>query len=93
MSKQLPRAARTAQLLEVALNTAERRGIWKMTRNEIAEGAGVTMALVTLYLGTMVQIQRSVIRHAIHTRRIPVIAEALARGNTCLLYTSDAADE
>ena len=78
-SKHLPRAIRTQQLLDAALKAAQKHGIFKMRRQDIAGEIGVTPALVSFYLGTMTSVQRAVVRHAVHERNLPVIAEAITR--------------
>ncbi len=64
-------------ILLVALNLAENIGYTKVTRDSIARAAKVAMGTVTNQLGTMKQIRRSIIRQAIRTQNLTVIAQAL----------------
>ncbi|WP_287278656.1 TetR family transcriptional regulator [Ralstonia sp.] len=69
---------RTNDILAAALRVAERDGYASMRRDAIAEAAGVTGGLVTIRLGSMEQIRRSVMRQAIAQRCLRVVAEGLA---------------
>lgn len=76
-NKRLDPKDRTEQLLEVALQLAARHGLATITRNQIAEDAGVAPSLVSARLGTMDDMRRSVMRRAIKTETLPVIAAGL----------------
>jgi AcrR family transcriptional regulator len=69
---------RTAQLIDVALALAATDGLRQLTRERIAQTAGVSPALVSARLGTMEQLRRSVMRAAVRQRVVPVVAEGLA---------------
>lgn len=69
---------RTNEILAAALRVAERDGYACMRRDAIAEEAKVTGGLVTIRLGTMEQVRRSVMRQAIKNRSLRVVAEGLA---------------
>lgn len=69
---------RTNDILAAALRVAERDGYASLRRDAIAEEAGVTGGLVTIRLGSMEQVRRSVMRFAIKQRSMRVIAEGLA---------------
>ena len=69
---------RTAELLDAALKLAAAEGWSNLTRDGIARVAGCSFALVTLRLGTMESIRRSVMRAAVRTRNVAVVAEGLA---------------
>lgn len=69
---------RTEQLLDAALKLAAAEGWSNLTRDGIARMAGVSNALVTHRLGTMDAIRRSVMRAAVRTRCVAVVAEGLA---------------
>lgn len=77
----LTKPDRTEQLLEVALALAASRGWSNMTRDAIAEAAECGGATVTLTLGTMTEIKRSVMRRAVRERCLPVVAEGLSRSD------------
>jgi DNA-binding transcriptional regulator YbjK len=68
---------RRAQILGIAVEQAKTVGYHKITRDSVAEGAGVSMGLVTRYFGTMQKLRRAVMRAAI-ARRIPeIVAQGL----------------
>ena len=70
--------ARTTDILGAALRVAERDGFASLRRDAIATEAGVTGGLVTIRLGTMEQVKRSVMRQAIKIRSLRIVAEGLA---------------
>lgn len=69
---------RQENILNVALQVATERGYNVMTREAIAERAGVSESLVSRYFSTMVQLRRAVMRAAINQENIEVIAQGLA---------------
>lgn len=77
--------ARTEQLLDVALQLAAKHGLAHITRMQIATAADVSPALVSARLGTMEDMRRSVMRRAIKTETLPVIAAGLLARNTYAL--------
>lgn len=68
---------RTKLLLDVALKLAAQYGWRAITRRQIADEAEVSPALVSARLGTMDAMRRSVMRRAVATQTLPVIAEGL----------------
>jgi hypothetical protein len=70
--------ARTAALLDIAVNLAAADGWRTLTREAIALAAGVSPALVSLRLGTADAMRRSVMRQAVKRRIVRVVAEGLA---------------
>lgn len=60
-----------------------------MTRECIAIAAGVSPALVSLRLGTMEALRRSVMRAAVKREVVPVVAEGLAAGDAQAKKASD----
>jgi hypothetical protein len=72
---------RKEQILNVAIDLARNDGYHNLTRDGIAEQAGVSMGLVTRYFETMAQLKRAVMQAAIH-REIPeIIAQGLVIGD------------
>lgn len=69
---------RTEQLLDAALALAAASGLRTMTRDALAEAAGVSPGLISARLGTMDAMRRSVMRAAVTQGCIPVVAEGLA---------------
>lgn len=84
-SKRLPPEARGALLLNVALREARKCGLANLTRDRIAAAAGVSAGLVSHRLGTMVNIRRDVMRHAVAAKDLRVVAEGLATRNPIAL--------
>lgn len=74
-------ALRKDQILSVAVTQAKEVGYTKITRDGVAEGAGVSMGLVTRYFGTMKQLKRDIIRYAIRNDIAEIIAQGLANGD------------
>jgi AcrR family transcriptional regulator len=68
---------RLAQILAAAVKMAAREGYQRITRETIAKAAGVSEALVTHYLGTMPELRRAVMREAVRTECLAVIAQGL----------------
>jgi AcrR family transcriptional regulator len=69
---------RTRELTKAALNCAKRTGFTAVTRDAIAAEAGVSNALVTVRMGTMREVKRAIMRAAIDSACLKVIAEGLA---------------
>ena len=65
-------------ILLVAVEIANEHSYATITRDEIAWKAGVGMGTVTNHLGTMRQIKRAVVRYAIRTEVLAIIAQAVA---------------
>ena len=80
--------SRKASILQAALDEASAAGVDKMTRKAIAERAGVTVSLVNKYLGTMIQLRRTVMRQAVKHSVLPIIAQGLASRNAYALKAS-----
>lgn len=76
--KRLSPAVRQAGILNVALMLAEQRGYTAITRDEVAEAVGVRGPLLHYYFGTMKQFRRELMRWAILTRNLRVVAQGLA---------------
>jgi hypothetical protein len=68
----------THALLAAGLALAERIGFTNITRLNLAAAAEVSPALVSLRLGTMPQVHRSIMRAAVKAQCLRVIAQGLA---------------
>lgn len=68
----------TRDLLAAGVVLAERIGFTNVTRLNLAEAAAVSPALVSLRLGTMKQVHRSIMRAAVKGQSLRVIAQGLA---------------
>ena len=64
-------------VLLAAVELAAISGYLRVTRDAIADRAGVSMGSVTNYLGTIKQIRRAIVRHAIRTEHLVIIAHAI----------------
>lgn len=73
---------RKDQILNVIVNMAHKTGYIELTRNDIANKAGVSVGLITKYFGTMKQLRRTIIRTAIKQESIEIIAQGLANNDT-----------
>ena len=60
---------------------AKTTGYSKVTRDKIAEGAGVSTGLVTSYFGTMGQLKTAIMRRAVKQGIAEIIAQGLANGD------------
>ena len=69
---------RTRELLGVALHLAAADGWRALTRESIAQAAGVSPGLVSARLGTMEALRRSVMRAAVRERVVAVVTQGLA---------------
>lgn len=69
---------RLAQILAAAVKVSAKEGYQRITRETIARAAGVSEGLVTYHLGTMPELRRAVMREAIRSACLPVLAQGLA---------------
>ncbi len=72
---------RKDHILNVAVKMAKASGYNKITRDKVAEGAGVSMGLVTRYFGTMGQLKNAIMRRAVKQGVAEIIAQGLANGD------------
>lgn len=70
---------RREQLLKVALQVAEKNPHY--TFQNVATAAGVTVPLVTRYLGNKVQMKRDVMRAAVRQGVVAIVAHGLLVGD------------
>lgn len=76
--KRLAPVTRHAELMAVALRLSEHLGYMKVSRDEIAQEAGCSPALVSSVFGTMIETRRSVMRAAIAQGVLRIVAQGLA---------------
>lgn len=69
---------RLAQILAAALKMASRDGYTRITREGVARAAHVSEGLVTYHMGTMPELRRAIMREAVRTECLPVIAQGVA---------------
>lgn len=70
-----------AEILATCLKLAAIAGYRNITRDVIAEAASVPPSLVSYHMGTMIELRRHVMREAIRTRCLAVIAQGLSVGD------------
>ena len=76
-------------LLSVAVGLAIKVGYHKITRDQIATKAMVSTGLVSHYFGTMVQLRRLIVRHAVKNDIPEIIAQAIGQGDPRAKKASD----
>lgn len=76
-TKKMDAADRRAQILSAALALAEKQGYRNLTLQQIADAAGVSKGLPMVYFGTMTAIRRAIVREAVRTCNLKVVAQAL----------------
>lgn len=70
---------RKAQILRAALDLCSARTTYtRVTRDQIAERAGVPPSLITYHLGSMTDLRRHIMREAIRSECLAVIAQGIA---------------
>jgi hypothetical protein len=77
-NKRLPPEARGLILLDVAVREAKKHGLANLKRVQVATAAGVSEALVSARLGTMINLRRAVMRQAVANGDLRIVAEGLA---------------
>lgn len=82
MSKRLKPDDRKQQILDAAIKVAGKPGGWaKLTRDAVAKEAECAEGLVSRYFGTMVVFRRAIMRAAITSANLRVVAQGLAAGD------------
>lgn len=77
--KRLSPRDRKFEILFAALRVAEKPGSYaKLTRAAVATEAICTEGLVSRYFGTMISLRRAVMRAAIQTKNLAIIAQGIA---------------
>lgn len=89
LSKRLDPKDRHRALIEHALVLATHAGVHRLTREQIAEAAGISPALVSHYLGTMGDMRRTIMRAAVKQRIVSVVARGIAVGDPFALRADD----
>lgn len=72
---------RKDHILDVALKLAETNGYSRMTVVQVAEAAGITHGTVLRYFGTVAQLRNDVMRKAVKTNNLKIIAQGLSAGD------------
>lgn len=72
---------RDAVVLAGAIEAARQHGWAKMTREQVAEAAGVSVGTINSSFGTMADLRSEVMCAAIQQEILPVIAQGIAAGD------------
>lgn len=72
---------RKDHILSVALKEAESVGFDNLTLMGVAEAAGLAHSTISKYFGTMAQLRADVMRRAVKTNNLKVIAQGLIKGD------------
>lgn len=82
MSKRLKPADRKQEILDAALRVASTPGGWaQLTRASVSVDADCAEGLVSRYFGTMAAFRRAIMRAAIVSKNLAVVAQGLAAGD------------
>ena len=82
MKKRLNPLDRKQQILDAALLVAGRPGGWaQLTRDAVAKEAECAEGLPSKYFGTMAAFRRAIMRAAIVSKNLAVVAQGLAAGD------------
>ena len=80
--RRMPPNDRKYEILTAALAVAARPGGWsKLTRDAVAREAQCADGLVSKYFGTMTAMRRTIMRSAVLTENLPIVAQGLAHGD------------
>jgi len=72
------RTARESQILAAALKLAVTHGYRSVTRDHIGQAIGVSPTLVSYVFKTMPNLRRDIMREAVRTENLRVLAQGLA---------------
>lgn len=80
---------RPDQILAAAVAEAQAKGFHAVTRQGVAARAGVSEALVSHHMGTMVSLKRNIMRAAVRDGIVSIVAEGLASRDKQALKASE----
>lgn len=72
---------RKNQILNAAIGLAKKQGYYAITRDEVADAAGVSRGLVSRYFGRMDKLKSAVMRAAVEQGVLEIVAQGLANGS------------
>jgi len=81
-------ALRKDHILNSAIVIAMEKGYNKITRDDVAETAGVSMGLITYYFETMNQLKRDIMRTAVKRGIVEIVAQGLTNKDRHALKAS-----
>jgi AcrR family transcriptional regulator len=73
---------RKQQILNASVELARHSGYDKITREEIAAKCGVSVGLVSRYLGTMPKLRRAILRAGVQNEVLEIVAQGLVNGES-----------
>lgn len=79
--KRVSPVLRKENILLCAMSLAETMGYTKVTATAVAEEAGVSHPMVLHYFGTMIQLRTDIMRRAVKSGNLKIIAQGLAAGD------------
>lgn len=79
--ERFPGAERKAQILAAAMRLARKKGYRAITRDAVAKEAAAAQGLVNLYFGNMAALREEVIKEAVKTEDLKIIAQAIANAD------------
>lgn len=75
--KRVSPTLRKENILSCAVLLAEKVGYTRVTAAAVADEVGISHGTVLHYFGTMVQLKNEIMRHAVKTNNLPIIAQGL----------------
>lgn len=75
--KRLGKDKRREEILSASVDIAKERGYLNITREEVAERAGVSSGLVTTYFDSMTQLKKELMQRAVDLEILEIIAQGL----------------
>ena len=78
MSKRMTTDARSDQILACAVQLAADKGLYAVTREDVAKAAGISTGRVSGCFGTMSKLRRSIVKSAVRDENLSVLAAAIA---------------
>jgi AcrR family transcriptional regulator len=91
MRTRLDPKQRRARILDAAVGVALDHGYLSMSREAVAKRAQCSPALVSKYLGTMVNLRRAVMRAAVASNHRKIIADGVSVGDRIAMQAAPGA--
>lgn len=88
MKTRMKPADRKEAILAAAVATASKIGFANLRLRTVAEAAECNHSLVISHFATMIQLRRAVMRYAIKTEVLPIIAQGIAIGDPTAVKVS-----
>lgn len=80
---------RREQVVEAALQIAQAKPYWQISRNELADAIDVAGSVVQYHFGTVKKMRRAIMRAAVHREDLKVIAQGIAAQDPHALKAPD----